>query len=123
MVGARVVVESATYIPMSIVARMRAKPRYDPRKVEADALAALYGWFHPVRGGPDGTGWPFGRAVAPGEAYAILNRLPGVEAVEEVRLYPALPLENRREAQVPGISPGPSELVFSWEHQVQVRPG
>ncbi|HET9441950.1 MAG TPA: putative baseplate assembly protein [Acidimicrobiales bacterium] len=123
VVGTRVLVESATYIPMSIVARMRAKPRYDPRRLEAAALEALYGWFHPVRGGPDGTGWPFGRTVAPGEAYAILNRVPGVEAVEEVRLYPALPLENRREAQVPTITPGPSELVFSWEHQVQVRPG
>jgi predicted phage baseplate assembly protein len=122
VVGSRVAVESAAYIPISIVARMRAKPRYDVRKLEKAALTALYDYFHPVHGGPDGTGWPFGRAVAPGEAYSILNRVPGVEAVEDVRLYPALPLENRREAQVPVINPGPNELVFSWDHQVQVRP-
>jgi predicted phage baseplate assembly protein len=122
VVGTRVAVESAAYIPISIVARMRAKPRYDARKLEQNALAALYRYFHPVLGGPDGTGWPFGRAVAPGEAYSVLNGVPGVEAVEDVRLYPALPLENRREAQVPVINPGPNELVFSWDHQVQVRP-
>jgi hypothetical protein len=122
VVGTRVAVESAAYIPISIVARMRAKPRYDIRKLERAALTALYDYFHPVHGGPDGNGWPFGRAVAPGEAYSILNRVPGVEAVEDVRLYPALPLENRREAQVPVINPGPNELVFSWDHQVQVRP-
>jgi predicted phage baseplate assembly protein len=122
VVGSRVAVESAAYIPISIVARMRAKPRYDIRKLEQAALQALYDYFHPVHGGPDGTGWPFGRTVAPGEAYSILNRVAGVEAVEDVRLYPALPLENRREAQVPTISPGPNELVFSWDHQVQVRP-
>jgi predicted phage baseplate assembly protein len=122
VVGTRVAVESAAYIPISIVARMRAKPRYDVRKLEQNALAALYRYFHPVLGGPDGTGWPFGRAVAPGEAYSVLNGVPGVEAVEDVRLYPALPLENRREAQVPVINPGPNELVFSWDHQVQVRP-
>jgi len=122
VVGTRVAVESAAYIPISIVARMRAKPRYDVRKLEQNALAALYRYFHPVVGGPDGTGWPFGRAVAPGEAYSVLNSVPGVEAVEDVRLYPALPLENRREAQVPVINPGPNELVFSWDHQVQVRP-
>jgi predicted phage baseplate assembly protein len=122
VVGTRVAVESAAYVPISIVARMRAKPRYDIRKLEQAALQALYEYFHPVHGGPDGTGWPFGRSVAPGEAYSILNRVPGVEAVEGVRLYPALPLENRREAQVPTINPGPNELVFSWDHQVQVRP-
>jgi predicted phage baseplate assembly protein len=122
VVGSRVAVSSAAYIPISIVARMRAKPRYDARKLEKAALEALYTYFHPVRGGPDGTGWPFGRAVAPGEAYSVLNGVPGVEAVEDVRLYPALPLENKREAQVPLISPGPNELVFSWDHQVQVRP-
>jgi predicted phage baseplate assembly protein len=122
VVGSRVAVESAAYIPISIVARMRAKPRYDIRKLEQAALQALYDYFHPVHGGPEGTGWPFGRTVAPGEAYSILNRVPGVEAVEDVRLYPALPLENRREAQVPVITPGPNELVFSWDHQVQVRP-
>jgi predicted phage baseplate assembly protein len=122
VVGTRVAVESAAYIPISIIARMRAKPRYDVRKLEHAALAALYRYFHPVHGGPDGDGWPFGRAVAPGEAYAILNRVPGVEAVEDVRLYPALPIENKREAQVPVINPGANELVFSWDHQVQVRP-
>jgi predicted phage baseplate assembly protein len=122
VVGTRVAVESAAYIPISIIARMRAKPRYDATKLEHAALAALYRYFHPVHGGPDGDGWPFGRAVAPGEAYAILNRVPGVEAVEDVRLYPALPIENKREAQVPVINPGPNELVFSWDHQVQVRP-
>jgi hypothetical protein len=102
---------------------MRAKPRFDVRKLERAALEALYTYFHPVRGGPDGTGWPFGRAVAPGEAYSVLNRVPGVEAVEDVRLYPALPLENKRDPQVQIIEPGPNDLVFSWEHQVQVRPG
>ncbi|MDQ3108209.1 MAG: putative baseplate assembly protein, partial [Actinomycetota bacterium] len=122
IVGTRVGVESAAYVPISIVARMRAKPRYDVRKLEAAALKALYDYFHPVHGGPDGTGWPFGRTVAPGEAYSVLSSVPGVEAVEDVRLYPALPLENRREAQVPTIAPGPHELVFSWDHQVQVRP-
>jgi predicted phage baseplate assembly protein len=122
VVGTRVAVESASYIPISIVARMRAKPRYDIRKLEQAALSALYQYFHPVVGGPDGTGWPFGRAVAPGEAYSVLNGVPGVEAVEDVRLYPALPLENKRDPQVPVINPGPNELVFSWDHQVQVRP-
>ncbi len=121
--GARLVVEPASYIPMSIVARMRAKPRHDVRVVESDGLAALYTYFHPVRGGPEGTGWPFGRSVVPGEAYTVLQRVPGVEAVEDVRLYPALPLENKREGQVQRIDAGPNELLFSWDHQIQVRPG
>lgn len=121
VVGTRVVVESAAYVPVSIVARMRAKPRYDVRKLEQAALKALYTHFHPVRGGTEGTGWTFGRTVTPGEAYSVLNSVPGVEAVEDVRLYPALPLENKREAQQPVISIEPNALVMSWDHQVQVR--
>jgi len=122
IVGTRVNVESPSYVAISIVARIRAKPRYDTAKLEKAALEALYTYFHPVRGGPDGSGWPFGRVVSPGEAYSVLNHVDGIEAVEEVRLYPALPLENRRDPQTASITPGPNELVFSWGHQVQVRP-
>lgn len=123
VVGSRVAVESALYVPISIVARMRAKPRFDTRKVEQAALEALYTYFHPIRGGPDGDGWPFGRQVTPGEAYSVLNGVPGVEAVEDVRLYPALPLENKRDAPQTVIPIDPNALVYSWDHQVQVRRG
>ena len=85
-IGARVLVQSAKYVPVSVIASVRSKTSHAPAKVERAVLEALYTYLHPFRGGPDGLGWPFGRAVAPGELFGVLQRVPGVEYVENVRL-------------------------------------
>jgi len=120
-IGARVLVQPPDYVGVTVVTRLRARTKADPRALERDALAALYRYFHPVRGGPDGTGWPFGRAVVGGEVYSVLQRLPGVDFVEEVRLFPADPVEATREPQVDRLDLGPHDLVFSWGHHVMVQ--
>ena len=118
-IGAEVLVQPPDYVGVTVVTRLRAKA--DPRALERGALAALYAYFHPVRGGPDGTGWPFGRSVVGGEVYAVLQRLAGVDFVEEVRLFPADPVERSREAQVDRLDLGPHDLVFSFGHHVMVQ--
>jgi predicted phage baseplate assembly protein len=120
-IGARVLVQPPDYVGVTVVTRLRARAKADPRALERDALAALYGYFHPVRGGPDGDGWPFGRAIVGGEVYAVLQRLPGVDFVEEVRLFPADPVEATRDPQVDRLDLGPHDLVFSWGHHVMVQ--
>ena len=49
--------------------------------VQRAAIAALEKFFDPLEGGPDGSGWPFGRAVYVSEIYQILTRVPGVQSV------------------------------------------
>jgi predicted phage baseplate assembly protein len=120
-IGARVLVQPPDYVGVTVVTRLRARPKADPQALEQDAMSALYGYFHPVRGGPDGTGWPFGRAIVGGEVYAVLQRLPGVDFVEEVRLFPADPVERAREAQVDRLDLGAHDLVFSFGHHVMVQ--
>lgn len=120
-IGARVVVQPPNYVGLTVVTRLRGRSGVDERALEREALAALYDYFHPVRGGPDGEGWPFGRAVVGGEVYVVLQRLAGVEFVEEVRLFPADPVERRRGRQVDRLDIAAHELVFSWGHQVMVQ--
>ncbi|WP_373986955.1 putative baseplate assembly protein [Duganella sp. BuS-21] len=48
--------------------------------------------FHPLHGGPDGNGWPFGRTVYRTELMALLTRLPGVAQVSDVGLIAGWPL-------------------------------
>lgn len=120
-IGARVLVQPPDYAGVTVVTRLRAHTNADPQVLERDARAALYGYFHPVRGGPDGGGWPFGRAVVGGEVYSVLQRLPGVDFVEEVRLFPADPVEATREPQTDRLDLGPHDLVFSWGHHVMVQ--
>lgn len=120
-IGARVMVQPPDYVGLTVVTRLRARAGADTRAVERDAVAALHRWFHPLRGGPDGAGWPFGRSIVTGEVYVVLQRVEGVEFVEEVRLFPADPVERTRKRRAERIDIGPHELVFSWGHQVMVE--
>ena len=120
-IGARVMVQPPDYVGLTVVTRLRARTGADVRAVERDAVTALHRWFHPLVGGPDGAGWPFGRSIVTGEVYVVLQRVDGVEFVEEVRLFPADPVERTRKRRVERIDIGAHELVFSWGHQVMVE--
>ena len=63
--------------------------RVDPAEagaVEARARDALGEFFHPLRGGPDRRGWELGRDVFLSDVAAVLERVPGVDYVEELAL-------------------------------------
>jgi len=121
VIGARVVVEPPSYQGITVVARLRSRPRTAPDRLQAQALEALYRYFHPITGGPDGDGWPFGRPIHAGEVYAVLQRLHGTELVEEARLFPADPITGRRGEAVQRLEIDRHALVFSYNHQVLVE--
>jgi len=121
LVGTRVVVEPPVYRGVTVVARLRARPRVDPQRLQEDALAELYRYFHPTEGGQDGTGWPFGRPVHSGEVYAALQRLRGTELVEDVRVFGADPVTGERGKATDRLEVERDALVFSYEHQVLVE--
>lgn len=119
-IGARVMVEPPRYQGVTVVARVRARRRYAPDTLRDDCLRALYDYFHPTRGGPDGEGWPFGRPVHVGEVYAVLQRLPGTDIIEDARLFAADPVTGDRGSDVQTIELDAHALTFSYEHQVLV---
>ena len=122
VVGVRVVVERPVYQGITVVARLRSQRNASPAEVRDRALTALYRYYHPVVGGPDGRGWPFGRPVQAGEAYAVLQRVTGVDFVEESLLF-AYDLERNRpdETERERIDLPPTALVFSAGHDVIVE--
>ena len=120
-IGARVVVEPPTYQGITVVARVVARPHADPARLQRESTAALFSYFHPVVGGPDGDGWPFGRPVHVGEVYAVLQALPGVELISDARLFPADPVSGERGTAAQRLEIDPHALVFSYDHQVRVE--
>ncbi|WP_326698797.1 putative baseplate assembly protein [Streptomyces sp. NBC_01754] len=120
-IGARLVVEPPFYQGVTVVAVVQAERGAVADRVREAALAALYGYFNPLSGGPNGQGWPFGRPVQSGEAFAVLQRVPGVDLVEDVRLYPADPVTGERTEATAKIPLDRHALVFSYEHQLRVR--
>ncbi|GAA4384254.1 putative baseplate assembly protein [Agromyces bauzanensis] len=123
LAGTRLVVEPPEYQGVTVVAKLVAHPRVAVDRLQADALAALYGRFDPIRGGADGTGWQFGRPVLAGEVYSVLQSLPGTELVDEVLLFSADPATGKRGEPVQRIDIGPNALVFSFEHRIRVTAG
>jgi predicted phage baseplate assembly protein len=119
LIGTRLVVEPPVYQGVTVVARLSA-PEADADRVRDAALAALFRHLNPLRGGPDGTGWPFGRPVQYGEVFGVLQRAVGDVLVEEIRMFAADPITGRRGAPVDRIDVGAGTLVFSYQHQVVV---
>jgi predicted phage baseplate assembly protein len=122
LLGARVVVEPPLYRGVTVVATAIARPRADLAGVRTSAVEALYAFLDPLNGGPDGCGWEFGRPVHAGDVFGVLQRVRGVEAVEDVRLYGANPVTGERGAQTSRLELPPNSLVFSFGHQVRVVP-
>ena len=121
LIGTRVMVQSALYRGVTVVARLRARPGVSNARLQEEALDALYRYLNPVTGGPEGTGWPFGRPVHSGELFAVLQGLRGIELVDDVRLFGADPVSGQRGAAVQRLDLEPHALVFSYEHQVLVE--
>jgi predicted phage baseplate assembly protein len=125
LIGTRLVVEPPSYRWLTVVVSARARPGFRPDDVRDDVLAAIYRLFHPLVGGPDGLGWPFGRSVQAHEVAAVLARLIGVDMSRElsVQLFPsdAGGVAGRHGERVERLDLQPTELVYSFEHQVRVQ--
>ena len=122
VLGARLVIEPFSYQGLTVRARLKAtsgvRAASGVRQMKVDALAALHRYLSPKTGGPDGGGWTPGRSVHVGEVYSVLQRVPGVDSVEEVALVPVDPSTGRRTAPVARLELEPNNLVFSYAHEV-----
>ncbi|MBB4910210.1 putative baseplate assembly protein [Actinophytocola algeriensis] len=121
LIGTRVLVSPPKYRGVTVVARVIARPRLDKARVRADALAALYEYLNPISGGRDGRGWDFGRPVQSGDVYALLQRVRGVDLVEDVRLFGANPVTGERGEECQRLDVDRHSLIFSFEHHVRVE--
>ncbi|GAA1432242.1 putative baseplate assembly protein [Microlunatus lacustris] len=122
LVGTRLLVQPPDYLWLTAVVSASARSLFDPAAVRVEILRALYTLYHPLVGGPDRTGWPFGRSVQSHEVHAALAAIPGVDMAREitVALFPAEAGTGRRGGAVQRLDLPATGLVFSFEHQVRV---
>lgn len=122
IVGTTILVHPPRYQGVTIVARVRARRGAGAAPTERAALDSVYEHLHPVGGGFDGDGWPFGRTLVVAEVQAVLARVPGVEMVEEVLLFAVDVATGERSRQPqPRIELPEDTLLFSVGHQVRVE--
>jgi uncharacterized phage protein gp47/JayE len=82
----QIYVTGPDYLPIDVAATIAPVDPAEAGAVEARARDALGEFFHPLRGGPDQRGWELGRDVFLSDVAAVLERVPGVDYVEELAL-------------------------------------
>ncbi|MEU9663563.1 putative baseplate assembly protein [Streptomyces chartreusis] len=122
LLGTRVVVEPPLFRGVTVVTRISARQHAAADRVRQHAEEALYRFLNPLPpGGPHSTGWPFGRPVQIGEIFALLQRVDGVDLVDDVRLFAANPVTGERGQETRRIELEPNSLVVSFDHHVRVE--
>jgi predicted phage baseplate assembly protein len=108
---------------VSVNAKLRLTERAsDPAiatEVRSNAEKALYKYLNPYIGGPQRDGWVFGRDLHISEVNALLQRVPGVEFVEEIQLLVREPGSNEVPRPVPArLSLTRDGVVVSDVHRI-----
>ncbi len=115
--GVEVVAAAARFHKVRIEAVITIRTGADPARTVRDALQALDAYLHPLTGGEDRAGWPFGGTL---HYQALVRRLTTVEGVSAV---PTLNIiaDGSRFLSCHDFIPEPHALLWSEVHQVIVQ--
>jgi predicted phage baseplate assembly protein len=115
VIGTSIVVTGPQYLEVAVDAEVKAFPEQSKVAI-ADAVAATMREFlDPLRGGPEGKGWPLGRNVYISEVVEVIAAVPGVDHVLNIRL-----VVPGCEAQCGNLCLPPLALTVSGSHQIKV---
>ena len=120
VVGSHVFVEPPVYVQLVVVATVACRSDVLESHVHDETVRALFDYFNPLTGGPNGSGWPLGRAVTVGDVYGVLQAVAPVDNVEDVRLFWDDPETGQRSSPGTRIDLDSRALVISQDHQVRV---
>ena len=120
LVGTTVRIEPPRYLGVSVAARVALRPGVNSAAVLNEADMALANFVHPLRGGYDGTGWPFGRDISIGDVYGVLQKVPGIGYVDVARLIPVDAVTGQRAEPTDRIAIEPYDLLFSIASDFEV---
>ena len=119
--GAIVHIEPPRYLGVSVAARLVVQPGATGRTVNEQADAAVRRFLHPVIGGNDGRGWPFGHPLLLADVHSVLQRVPGVAYVDVVRLIPVDVVTGTRGAPSDNVRPGARDLFYCVGNEFEIR--
>jgi predicted phage baseplate assembly protein len=121
LLGVQVQLQQADYMGVSVQAEVTLENTYNNPSAQSEIVyklqVALYRYLNPLIGGPEGTGWPFGRPLYPSDIMALLQQISGIQYLGAILLFPIRKngeAWQRETTPVPYIDPGPLGLICSW---------
>ncbi|MDX1616481.1 MAG: putative baseplate assembly protein [Candidatus Promineifilaceae bacterium] len=115
----RLEVRAPAYMWVSCRVRLRATPGANQEAVEQEVVRRLYKFLNPLVGGPDGSGWPFGRQLFVGDVYQALQGVEDVMFIREVEMFPASPGGGPEGKAVESLEVLTHGVVASGVHAVE----
>jgi hypothetical protein len=88
----------------------------DLAEVQENLEQSLLDYFHPLKGGEDGLGWPFGGTIYFSRVNQRCFTIPGVQSVASLVIV----LDGEEMPACTDVTINEAGLLFATEHQIQV---
>ncbi len=123
LLTSEIYVVGPVYRKTRIDVQLIVNPGFDLAQVKNTVLAALDTFFDPLRGGSDGTGWPFGGTIYYSDVYRIIFTTDGVQRIQDNQLL--IWLDGLLQQFCRDVPINPGELLYNdpQGHNVQVSYG
>lgn len=118
MLGTQLVVDGPAYVGVSIEAAIVVQRHHGTEQVRNAVARRIREYLDPLLGGPNGTGWPFGRDLYLSEMQSVVQTVPGVEYAQDVTLYQVDIQTGQSRAAGQKITLAEDVLLLSYEHTV-----
>ncbi len=99
-------VQRPTFRELSVQVEIIVLQSAGSERVKREIERRVRLFLHPLKGGRDGKGWPFGRPVYRVDLYHVIEDVPGVDFVDRVRL-----IDESTKIEVEQFKVGAGELV------------
>ena len=107
-----------TYRRVRITGDIVARGDADLAAVRKAVAQRLVDWLHPLHGGDDGTGWPFGGTIYASSLYRIALEVPGVDRIKDNQLL--VELDGDRQTFCRDVDLNPGELIEPLDPDLRV---
>jgi uncharacterized phage protein gp47/JayE len=123
LLTSEVYVIGPTYRKIKVQVQLVLQPGSDLATVKNAVQAGLTTFFHPLSGGTDGTGWPFGGTIYYSDVYRVIFKTPGVLRIQDNQLL--IWLDGQLQTFCRDVAINTGELLYNDPkgHDVEVSYG
>jgi predicted phage baseplate assembly protein len=111
-------IEAPSYVWVSAQVHVQVKPRLDIVLVREEIERRLYRFLNPLYGGPERTGWPFGRDLFLADIYSLVAGVEGVDYVADAKIFPVDVDTGQVGDDVSRVEVSDESLICSYRHLV-----
>ena len=123
LLTSEVYVVGPVYRKIQVQVQLVVDPSFDLATVKNTVQANLTTLFDPLKGGTDGTGWPFGGTVYYSNVYRVIIETPGVLRIQDNQLL--ILLDDQMQTFCRDVNINKAELLYNDPngHEVDVSYG